>query len=175
MSEENRAQIEQDFWLHRFIHKSSVWVGRSADAMLTSAITGEPAKEWPFDGWDLGRCLLTREVAPEHLHEAMDRYIAEARDHVDGAFYGFIAAEEMVEGHLEAVWAALDAPLFIDGMPNWIRPSGRQWEPSERAYREAEARGEKAVSREVHKSRSEAEAARKQTQTRSVPREEAAR
>lgn len=56
-------------------HASYQWVGVSSTAMIVAALTGEDPEDHPYDGWDLGRCMVTRDVAPESLRPAMDKII----------------------------------------------------------------------------------------------------
>lgn len=58
----------------------SRWIGRSSDAMLLAAINGSYPIGRPYDGWDLGRCLVTRAVAPPELQAVADTLELEARE-----------------------------------------------------------------------------------------------
>lgn len=105
---------ERNFLVRRKVQGDHRWVGLSSDAMVVAALTGEEPTDWPADGWDLGRCLITRQVAPAHLHAAMDAYIERAKPKVATAYYGVDAAEEMAGKHGPAVAEMLAEPHFAD-------------------------------------------------------------
>ena len=72
---------ERDFLLARLrFNHHSLGTGVAADAMVVAAITGTPPTSRPHDDSDLGSCIITRELAPPHLHEAMDVLIAQWTD-----------------------------------------------------------------------------------------------
>jgi hypothetical protein len=81
------------------------WIGTSSDAMVVAAMTGEKPSTRPYDGWDLGRCMVTRAVAPEHLHERMDEIIKGwiALLETERPYYGVKEARAMVEEHAGGV------------------------------------------------------------------------
>jgi hypothetical protein len=88
------------------------WIGASANALVIAAITGEEPKSRPFDGWDLGRCLITRSVAPaelrERMHPIVESWIADMRAEKEASgrpFYGVEDAQKMHDEHVEAVRA----------------------------------------------------------------------
>lgn len=91
-------------------HDDYRWVGRSSDAMVIAAITGEEPDERPYDGWDLGRCMVTRAVAPECLHAAMDAILAEWTSLIEREdhYHGLEAARGMVEQYEASVRARIE-------------------------------------------------------------------
>lgn len=103
--------VLENFLLIRLRHHHDYrWVGRSADAMILAAVTGEEPTAYPHDGWDLGRCMVTRAVAPPELHERMDELIARWEQWPDRPkpYWGTDAARQMVEDHLEDVCALVE-------------------------------------------------------------------
>jgi hypothetical protein len=87
------------------------WIGSSSDALVAAAMTGAPPKDRPFDGWDLGRCMVTRAVAPAHLHPRMDAIIEDwiATLDIDKQFYGVDEARKMVVEHADDVRLQVEA------------------------------------------------------------------
>lgn len=103
---------EANFLLARLRDRDDYrWIGLSSDAMVVAAITGEEPTERPYDAWDLGRCMVTRAVAPASLHEAMDRMIEHWRrllfEGDENRYYKFEDAEKMVEKELPVVQSRL--------------------------------------------------------------------
>jgi len=105
---------ERNFLVRRKMQQDHRWVGSSSDAMVVAAITGEEPTDWPFDGWDLGRCMITRRVAPPHLHAAMDAYIEQAKPKVEGSYHGLEAAKKMAEEDGPAVEEMRAKPHWCD-------------------------------------------------------------
>lgn len=108
------SSADANFLLARLRAGDFRWVGTSSAALVVAAMTGaEPAWE-PSDGWDLGRCMVTRAVAPEHLHAAMDeiieRWTAAMRERKASSgspYYGVDDARKMFEKELPIVQAKL--------------------------------------------------------------------
>lgn len=78
--------------------------------MVVAAINGTPPAEQPFDGWDLGRCMVTRAVAPECLHKRMDAILddwIDAMEHEEAEtghpFYGVECARGMLAKYEQVV------------------------------------------------------------------------
>jgi hypothetical protein len=86
------------------------WVGTSSTALVIAAIDGEEPTARPHDGWDLGRCYVTRAVAPECLHERMDAILARWTAAIEDAapYYGLSAAREMAARETPAVRALVE-------------------------------------------------------------------
>jgi hypothetical protein len=105
-------KAERDFLLARARRPDDYrWVGSSSTALVVSAITGEPPEHRPYDGWDLGRCLVTRAVAPPHLHEAMDAILVGWTERVDAEdkHHGVAAARAMAEKETPVIRAIVEA------------------------------------------------------------------
>ena len=109
------ASAERNFILTRLrldrVRSSSGWIGVSSTGMLLEAITGEPTSERPYDVWDLGRCILTRRLAPEHLHESMDAYLAKWRPVIAARdrWRDISEADKMADKYEPAVRADMEA------------------------------------------------------------------
>lgn len=99
------------------------WIGNSSSAMVVAAITGEEPKDRPYDGWDLGRCMVTRAVAPEHLHAAMDKIIERWTRLIakDKPYWGEDAARGMVAEHALDVRARI-AQFMDEGIGGRLKP-----------------------------------------------------
>jgi hypothetical protein len=104
----------ENFLLAR-LHASAAhdyrWIGVSSNALVVAAMTGTEPKDRPYDGWDLGRCMVTRAVAPEHLHARMDAIIEGwiATLDIDKPHYGVPEARKMVFDHADDVRAQIEA------------------------------------------------------------------
>jgi hypothetical protein len=104
------ADADLNFILARLRCRDDLrWIGRSSDALVDAAMTGVAPYARPYDGWDLGRCLVTRAVAPPHLHERMDAILAEwtALIEREKPYHGIDAAREMASKETPAVRAHL--------------------------------------------------------------------
>lgn len=91
------------------------WIGSSSDALVVAALTGEPPSDRPFDGWDLGRCLVTLAVAPPSLAERMEPIVARWTDEMEREkaesgypYYGVPDAVAMLQEHVGSVREAME-------------------------------------------------------------------